>query len=283
MYFQKCTNCGHLNEVKSEYLIFCGKCNKKLENNFSEWHKHNSDKTFNDFKLLCCISAQDIMSNTQATKKTTGMPKWLIAWSVVAAVVAPTLGYFIYSHISNIKAAFGSAILHKASSDMLTGKWTKQTYGVTGLSVETPKKVDPRGLELPDNVKALIDRMDVYQSDSSDGFVILITSTRYKPVVGQGNLQGGADGAVNNIKAAKEVTDFKYTEEHIEKDSVPGILQKGSYTFNGLVKTEFIDAIFVKSLLCCQVMVIYQADDEIARKAGKRVIDSIEIAQANSL
>ena len=31
MHFLKCNNCGHLNEVKTEYLTFCNNFQKKIE------------------------------------------------------------------------------------------------------------------------------------------------------------------------------------------------------------------------------------------------------------
>lgn len=50
----KCKNCGHQNPIKSEYLIFCEKCNKKIENNYRDWQIRNPDKTFDDYKSLFC-------------------------------------------------------------------------------------------------------------------------------------------------------------------------------------------------------------------------------------
>ena len=37
MYYLKCKHCNHLNEVKSEYMVVCGLCNRKLEDNFKDW------------------------------------------------------------------------------------------------------------------------------------------------------------------------------------------------------------------------------------------------------
>lgn len=39
MHYLRCNNCGHFNEVKTEYLTFCSKCNKKLNNSYGEWRK----------------------------------------------------------------------------------------------------------------------------------------------------------------------------------------------------------------------------------------------------
>ena len=54
MHFLKCNQCGHFNDIKSEYLVFCSKCGKKLNNNYPDWKKRNPDKSFDDFKQLFC-------------------------------------------------------------------------------------------------------------------------------------------------------------------------------------------------------------------------------------
>ena len=54
MYFLKCSKCGHFNEVKTEYMVFCSNCHKKLDNNYSDWFKQNPDKSFDTYKQLIC-------------------------------------------------------------------------------------------------------------------------------------------------------------------------------------------------------------------------------------
>lgn len=93
MCFLKCNKCGHLNEVKSEYLVFCQKCNRKLENNFQDWKVKNPDKTFDDFKELICVSEKkkadrsenlfDSIINTTALGYTDVSPKREI-WKEIA-------------------------------------------------------------------------------------------------------------------------------------------------------------------------------------------------------
>ena len=60
MYYIKCSQCGHLNEVKSEYQVFCSGCNKKLDNNFADWKKRNPGKSFDDYQQLVCVSDEEI-------------------------------------------------------------------------------------------------------------------------------------------------------------------------------------------------------------------------------
>ncbi|MEO6902126.1 MAG: hypothetical protein ABI315_03150 [Bacteroidia bacterium] len=78
MKYLKCNNCGHLNEVKTEYLMLCSKCNKKLENNYSDWKKRNSDKSFDDYKNLICTTEINEASPVKTkSNKTKGLKYWI--------------------------------------------------------------------------------------------------------------------------------------------------------------------------------------------------------------
>lgn len=56
-YYLTCNHCKHANEVISEYLTFCGECGKKMPNNYNDWKKDNSGKSFHDFKSIACHTA----------------------------------------------------------------------------------------------------------------------------------------------------------------------------------------------------------------------------------
>lgn len=85
MHYLKCNKCGHLNEVKTEYLVFCTNCNKKLENCYSEWSIRNSDKTFEEYKeLICTTEKADASKELTKTRKVKGLKYW-IGFAVIFA------------------------------------------------------------------------------------------------------------------------------------------------------------------------------------------------------
>lgn len=86
MHFLKCNKCGHYNEVKTEYQMLCSNCNKKLENNFHDWASKNSDKTFDDFKVLVCTTNVEENVKTK-TSKARGLKYW-IGFTVAFAIFA---------------------------------------------------------------------------------------------------------------------------------------------------------------------------------------------------
>ncbi len=90
MHYLKCDNCGHFNELKTEYLVFCSHCSKKITNNYSDWGKRYTDKSFEDFKSICCTTDPNNTSLKKTKNKTT---KGLIFWILLAIglVVAYTI------------------------------------------------------------------------------------------------------------------------------------------------------------------------------------------------
>lgn len=116
MHYLNCNNCGHFNEVKTEYLVFCAKCNKKLDNNYSEWTKHNSDKSFEDYKrLICTTEKADLSKKLPNTIKIKGLKYW-IGFAVAFAVfyVIGQIGGEILVGLFG-KSAFNKSLMESAS------------------------------------------------------------------------------------------------------------------------------------------------------------------------
>ena len=60
MYYLKCKHCNHLNEVKSEYLVVCGLCNRKLVDNYKDWKVKHPEKSFEDFQREVCLTEEQV-------------------------------------------------------------------------------------------------------------------------------------------------------------------------------------------------------------------------------
>ncbi len=60
MYYLKCDRCGHYNPMDTPYRVYCESCKTHLRNNFIDWLNNNPDKSFDDFKIACCVSEKDI-------------------------------------------------------------------------------------------------------------------------------------------------------------------------------------------------------------------------------
>jgi len=112
MHFIKCSNCGHFNEVKTEYLIFCSQCNKKLEKNYTDWSKRNSDKSFDDYKQLICTTETNETSKVKAKSSRPKGLKYWIAFAVTFGLFY-VIGYYAVGFL--VKPSFNKALMEIAS------------------------------------------------------------------------------------------------------------------------------------------------------------------------
>lgn len=271
MHFLKCSNCGHFNEVKSEYLVFCSSCTKKLENNFSDWQKKNPGGSFDSYKRLICVSEEEINTIPVKVRTRPKSLKYWIAFTIVFAVFY-AVGQFGGEAIVRIIKTY------RAAREMATQEWTRQSYSQFGLSVETPFKMEKTELPVPDNLKQAIDIMDTYSYSMSQGFGVMINNVRYKPEIGSVNLEGAANGSIAEMKMQPGVSGFTYTEDPFSKNDMPGFIQKGSYNKDGDL-VEFINTGFANGLVLYQVMVAYNPDNNDMKAMALRIIESIVIEQ----
>lgn len=117
MHFLKCNECGHLNEVRTEYLTFCGKCDKKLENNYTNWKKRNPDGLFDEYKKLMCVSEHEVTVAVEpAKKKSPRSAKYWIGFTVTFAIFY-AVGQLGGDKIASLfrKPAYEKAMLQFAS------------------------------------------------------------------------------------------------------------------------------------------------------------------------
>lgn len=116
MHYLKCNHCGHFNEVKTKYLVFCESCSKKLDNTFNEWANRNPDKSFEDYKqLICTTEKTDLSKELHKTKNIKGLKYWI--GFAVAFSVFSVIGQIGGEKLAGLfrKPAFDKALMETAS------------------------------------------------------------------------------------------------------------------------------------------------------------------------
>lgn len=272
MYYLKCSKCGHLNELKTEYITFCTNCNAKLENNFQSWHKINADRTLDEYKKEVCITAESLISakhidNRKKIRKYRMKFLTVFAFSFIALTIAGYfLGIYLVRYFQN----------EMTSENIFEKKWDIETYGNFGLTLETPYPMTETKVTVPANVKDVIESIETFAYDKKRGFKVTASSVQFKPVVRAVNIQGAANRSVAEIKRQDGVTDLNYTEDIVMISKIKGIKQKGSYKKNH-IPFEFITVVLGDGLHLWQVTIIYNQTDMTGKKAAERVIKSLEI------
>lgn len=272
----RCTHCGAFNPITSEYQTFCQHCNKKLTNNFPDWHKLNPEKSFDDFKQL--FGVEEVMPVARKgrsrffTKDGNGKTKiiWgaLIGFFVTTAIIT-----FTSNKVTNF---IESVFFQKTTPEyFLTKTWNTSSYGSYGLSMATPFTLRETDMHFPKQLVDMTEYLKSFQSDKSLPVMVMINVIKYKaglPV----NLQNGANGAVNEMKSQPEVSDFTYSEIHEKVSDFPAILQTGSYS-TSTDKVGFKDLIMLKSHIFMQVTILYEQSDSTGNLVADKIVQSVKI------
>lgn len=273
--YLRCNHCNHLNEITSEYMVFCAACGKKISNNFTEWKQRNAGKTLEDYKQSVGVPEEAVVSASSAGKrKNTLKSRPLKEKIVIVVITALAASFGGWAGSSAVKAIKNGK---KTNVKILENQWVRKTYGDLRLTLETPWELQASGGELPldESVAAVIEKMETFENPSED-FKVMINTIKYKPEVGQLDFRGGADGSINGIRNNPGVTNFIYKEDPFSTNTIPGVLQRGSYTQDSF-DIEFINVILMSELNAWQVSIFMKSKDKVAKQAADRIIQSIAI------
>ena len=273
-HYLQCNNCGHRNEMKSEYVVFCTSCGEKLDNNFTQWQRRNPGGTFEDFKRNACFTEEQLPPKLPIRKRRTLKSRSLkekiliVSITTIFAAVGSWLGSTAVTALRNSK---------KTDEKVFTEQWVKKTYGSYGLTIETPWELQPsQSPPLQQNTENVIEKLEMFEVDKSKVLSISVVTTKYKPEIGEVNLAMGASGTINGMKNSSGISDLVYDQQEYSVNAIPGFIQRGTYQLQG-VEIEFISIIVGKNLNGWQILVMNRKNDEITRKAAERIIQSIQI------
>ncbi|MDD4776845.1 MAG: hypothetical protein PHV53_01020 [Fermentimonas sp.] len=272
--FLKCTNCGNLNEIKSEYMVLCTFCGKRMNNNFTEWKKNHPGNSFEEYKQIIGIGENQLPPEVPKKKKNSLKSRSIkekILIVVITAISAALGGWLADVAISSIRNN------KKTSENILNQEWIKKEYGNYTLKIETPfelvrLKQSPEELS---QLKELVEEIEMYESSDDNSIKIFLNITNYKPETAL-NLQGAANGTISGLKNQPSVSDFIYDEQAYERNSIPGFIQKGSFKIQGQ-EVAFTSIGLLNENIYYQLIISTSPNDDVAKKAADRIMNSVEI------
>jgi len=201
----------------------------------------------------------------------------LVIGGLLAIIVIYIIGNYAGNKISDhSEEIIGRAIGQRNTPDNLIKKeWLRVVYG-GNFSIKTPVSLTNSNIAIPNNIKDYIDTLNVFEIRLKNGLEFAITLIKYKPAIGEIDLQGASNIILENLKKSYDLTNLKYTYDSIFVDNTEGQLLKGTFK-EEIINYKFVNASFVSGLNLWQVMLIYSADDKNGQKLADRVISSIKI------
>jgi hypothetical protein len=262
MYYFKCSNCGHLNYVGSEYLIFCSNCGKKLQITYRDWHLKNPDKNLNDFHVLFCISENEIRNTIQTTPKKDYKK---IGYLFIAIFITVSI-LIIESKI--IPAFF---INETELKEIKSETWTVKEIGY--VSVQTPFVLVDAGSNIQNDI---IEDFKSVAFTSDEGFEMLLTSIKYTENLAEQNLIGTSSDPINQMQLNSGISKLEFDKSFNNKNNINGIIYKGSYLRNN-EKFSFILATYAKKSDLWQLIIIFKPDLKWEKFKAYRILNSFKI------
>ena len=271
MYYLKCKHCNHLNEVKSEYLVVCGLCNRKLVDNYKDWKVKHPEKSFEDFQREVCLTEEQVKKGD--TIKPTGKrgnKKGLIAGGIGGILVMLMILLLIKGMKDSYDELYGDG-----DTPVLEQQWYAGTYA-GGASLATPKAMKSVGNvmnKLPEEVRPLVKEMQTF-SYKGNGLEFMYLYTEYTPEVGQVDLEGAVNGGLNQLKNQPGVFDLKNDIAYVEEGGLSGVVMQGTYVQRG-TEYEFKITLYTTGLKLYQFISSNKKGDDTARGVVRRIYDSL--------
>lgn len=272
-HYLKCNNCGNLNEIKSEYMVLCTSCGKKMENNFTEWQRRNPGKNFEDYRLSVGMAENQLPPEIPKKKNTLKSRPlkekiFIVIFTVIAASIGSIIGQKAMEAYQNRNK--------KTKTETSNQQWIKKTYGINGITIETPWELSKMPTQSQmSQLSDFAEYFEMYENSDKESVKVVLTSTKYKPEIII-NMQGAADGTINGLKNQKSVSDFIYDEKPYSLDSIPGYIQTGKFKLKG-EPVEFTIFGFNKGQYFKQIVISTKQNDANAKETAERIMNSIEL------
>lgn len=135
MHYIKCSHCGKLVEIKSQYMVFCPACNKKMDNSYAEWSKRNPGQSYEKYLSELAVSDTALEGVREQRKIGRAIVRGKAAKRAVIALGIAVLltvlgfgGYWAWARYN--RSASINALLNKA--------WQISYYDNLGATLKFP-------------------------------------------------------------------------------------------------------------------------------------------------
>lgn len=225
------------------------------------------------------IDVSKIVTEKPSKKKWSTKRIVIISILIIALLGMATLGYLGYKGYKFAK----ENVIGDSTEALLNGEWFTDSYGFPSVTIETPKILKSQNVTVPNNVKNFVSEMAVFVYESKlNAFQIVVSTSTYTNNVTEFNLEGSANGVIQNMKAkgieflsiekepffANDTEGIKLLATYEDKNPITQKMQENSVIIVAFGSKKGVQTILINHL----------KDDENAQQIAERIINSIEIA-----
>ena len=179
-----------------------------------------------------------------------------------------------------------SFVLNKTGASLLHQEWITSSYGVPGVSINTPGLLTRNPIELNEKDQQLLSGNQVYiYGKLEDKFNVIVNTISFRQDVGF-TVEKGIESVFKQIEGMGGANILVKSEDYKTLGGTEGAKVFGSFdyqipetTLN--IKFDYNIVIFAESQGSQQIFVFCEQEDEDAQEVMKKVINSVEINKSN--
>ena len=211
-------------------------------------------------------------------KKKRNFLKYLLIFIAVFVIGIGTAGYFGYSYIKD-------KFIGNTTSEMKSKQWYTSSYGYPSISIETPEILQAQAVEIPDDLKDVIENVSTNNYGSLiSNFYIEVTTTSFVNEQENIDYNAGIQLTLQQI-AQKAGTNFTNVYQEIRiNNGVEGRIVTANYELKNPVTQEMNNNVltllfFADTKNIRQIIITQLAEDENAAEVNERILTSVSLNQ----
>ena len=230
----------------------------------------------NDAKDESRIVNEDVLVQNGFKKKKNILKKYIIVFVVVFVVVIGISGYFGYTYIKD-------KFIGNTTTEMMDKQWYTSSYGTPSVSIETPEILEARTVEIPDNLKTIIEEAITYNYGSLIGnFYIEVTSTSFVNELEDFNFDSAIQSTLNQIAQRAGINFANIQQEIRVNKGIEGRMITANYEFENSLTQEMNNntlkmLFFADTKNIRQIIITQLASDEKAEEVSERILKSVSL------
>lgn len=220
------------------------------------------------------IANEDVF--IQNVPKKNKLLKYILIFVTVFVIGIGIAGYFGYSYIKD-------KFIGNTTSEMMDKQWYTSSYGYPSVSIETPEILQAQSVEIPNNLKSVIQDVTTYNYGSLiSNFYIEVTSTSFVNDLQDFNYDAGIQLTLKQIEQ-KIGTEFSNIQQEIRvNNGVEGRIIKANYELTNSVTKQLNSnkltlLLFADTKNVRQIIITQLASDENAEVVSERIIKSVSL------
>ncbi len=215
-----------------------------------------------------------IFVQPETKKKKNNLVKYIIGFVIILVVAISIAGYYGYSYVKD-------NFIGNSTTEMMNKQWYTSSYGYPAVRIETPEILQAQTVEIPDNLKPIIQDVTTYNYGSLiSSFYVEVTSTSFQNDLQDFNYDTGIQNTLQLI-AQKIGVNFTNLQQEIRiNNGVEGRIVTANYELENAVtkntdSNKFTMLLFADTKNMHQIIITQLASDENGDTVSERILKSV--------